>query len=410
MNNDQRRCKGTIINKQGSSRLYVKTYFFSRPFEISTGKFDTDENRGALQTFIGNVMADHYAGVLNFCKAFPAAKPEMKLWYANKSARKSDLKPNDVVVAPFIKDIKESFINMFVNEGKKKDYLNAINARILPYFEHNQMTFDDINIDGMTDFALTLYKKTDGEPLTWSRISKLITVIRMAIRFANDRYNWQPRQDPFWALRMIADVAAARESTRVLTYNEFQRILDNIDPWYRPIVELMVLTGMIPSEIAGLKSEAISNTSINVKTCVVNSGEKKGGKTSFRTRSILVTSSIRRVIDELLKRQRDSAYVVTMEDGKAFSADKFRNNIWTPALESAGVDYEKPYCLRHTFIAWALLAGMHPYVLYAVAGHNSKRMIYEVYGAYVDGIENDRSSIIAYQGADFVSDNRKRPN
>lgn len=406
MDSNLKRSYGAVIRKKGSKRLYLKTYFYGEPFEYSTGKLDTPENEKLLEEFIHSVMTKHYAGILKFNKAFKAAKPEMKLWYAEKSSRLTDLNPGDVVVAPFIEDVTESFIAMFVSDSKKKDYRNAINARLLPYFKANQKTFDDINVDCMVDFASTLYK-TNGDALTWSRVSKLLTALRLIIRFATSRYKWQKAEEPFWALRMIAEIAEARESTRVLTYMEFRRILDNVAPWYRPVVELMVLTGMIPSEIAGLKASAISKNNITVKTCVVGNVEKKGGKTSFRNRKIPITASIRRVLDELGNRENKTDYVVTTEEEKCLSADKFRNNIWKPALEKAKVDYEKPYCLRHSFVAWALLAGMDPYVLYPVAGHSSKRMIYEVYGDYVDGIENDRASIIEYMGADFVSENKR---
>jgi len=34
-------------------------------------------------------------------------------------------------------------------------------------------------------------------------------------------------------------------------------------------------------------------------------------------------------------------------------------------------------------------------------GHASKKMIYEVYGRYVEGLEKDRLQILGYFGKDF---------
>ena len=34
-------------------------------------------------------------------------------------------------------------------------------------------------------------------------------------------------------------------------------------------------------------------------------------------------------------------------------------------------------------------------------GHANKRMIYEAYGRYVEGLEKDRPQILAYFGRDF---------
>lgn len=409
MANSQKRSMGSIIKKKSSGILYVKAYFFGKSFEITSELPDTAENRAMLRTWLTTVMDDHYAGNLDFSDKFPGAKPEWKLFYAQKNASLFDLKRKDVLVATHIEEMKKSFIGAIKNKSMQIDYLNAINARLLPFFKEKGLTFADITPDCMLKLAKSFYK-ANGEPLSRSRISKLITALRLVISYANTTYGWQPQPDPFWIIKKVAEIAEARESTRVLTYDEFMRILtaiDSINPWYRPIVELMVLTGMIPSEIAGLKSAAIKGNYIIIKNSVVMDTEKSGNKNIFRTRNILITSSIRRVLDEIIKRNKNPKYIVTMEDGKAFAAEKFRKNIWTPVLAKAGVEYEKPYCLRHTFIAWALLADMQPYVLSGITGHASKRMIYDVYGKYVPGLENDRPSIIEYLGDDFVSENKR---
>ena len=35
-------------------------------------------------------------------------------------------------------------------------------------------------------------------------------------------------------------------------------------------------------------------------------------------------------------------------------------------------------------------------------GHSSKKMIYDVYGNYVDGLEEDAGKILEYFGKDFI--------
>lgn len=41
-------------------------------------------------------------------------------------------------------------------------------------------------------------------------------------------------------------------------------------------------------------------------------------------------------------------------------------------------------------------------------GHGSKKMVYEVYGDYVDGLESDFWNIVNYFGKDYM-DVKKRP-
>jgi integrase len=42
-------------------------------------------------------------------------------------------------------------------------------------------------------------------------------------------------------------------------------------------------------------------------------------------------------------------------------------------------------------------------------GHSSKKMIYDVYGDYVEGLEDDYSRILEYFGKDFISSKKRNP-
>lgn len=57
--------------------------------------------------------------------------------------------------------------------------------------------------------------------------------------------------------------------------------------------------------------------------------------------------------------------------------------------------------MRHTFAAWALTLRMDPNRLVNLKGHGSKKMIYEVYGRYVDGLETDAGKALDYFDYDF---------
>ena len=66
------------------------------------------------------------------------------------------------------------------------------------------------------------------------------------------------------------------------------------------------------------------------------------------------------------------------------------------------IDYKVPYATRHAFAAWALTLRMDPNKLVNLMGHSSKKMIYDVYGNYVQGLEEDAGKILGYFGKDFL--------
>jgi len=90
-----------------------------------------------------------------------------------------------------------------------------------------------------------------------------------------------------------------------------------------------------------------------------------------------------------------------MENGKTFSAELFQRRVWTKAMKLAGIPYRKPYTTRHTFAAWALVLRTDPNRLVDLMGHASKQMVFETYGKYTEGLEQDRLAILRYFGRDF---------
>ncbi len=96
-----------------------------------------------------------------------------------------------------------------------------------------------------------------------------------------------------------------------------------------------------------------------------------------------------------------------MENGKAFNAEDYNKQVWSKAIKASGVMHRKPYSTRHTFAAWALTIRIDQNRLVDLMGHSSKQMIYEVYGKYAKGLENDRLAIYRYFGRDFKSPGKR---
>lgn len=113
-----------------------------------------------------------------------------------------------------------------------------------------------------------------------------------------------------------------------------------------------------------------------------------------------ITKALQERLDISLARS-EGPYVFTMEDGSTFNNNIVRDSVWEPALEKAGVKYRVPYALRHSHAAWSLSVGMSPERVIFRMGHGSKQMVYEVYGKYISGIEDDKEKIRDYFGEDF---------
>jgi integrase len=55
-----------------------------------------------------------------------------------------------------------------------------------------------------------------------------------------------------------------------------------------------------------------------------------------------------------------------------------------------------------------LIVSINPLRLVKLMGHASKQMVYEVYGNYTEGLEEDGERIFEYFGKDFVSTQKSK--
>ncbi|MGX8942256.1 Arm DNA-binding domain-containing protein [Symbiopectobacterium sp. Eva_TO] len=79
--------------------------------------------------------------------------------------------------------------------------------------------------------------------------------------------------------------------------------------------------------------------------------------------------------------------------GICYSSESIRQT-WTSASRKAGIRHRKAYQSRHTFACWMLSAGANPYFIASQMGHSSPQMLYQVYGDWMPGNNDDQIALI----------------
>lgn len=79
--------------------------------------------------------------------------------------------------------------------------------------------------------------------------------------------------------------------------------------------------------------------------------------------------------------------------GACYSSESIRQ-IWTSVSRKAGIRHRNAYQSRHTFACWMLSAGANPYFIAAQMGHSSPQMLYQVYGDWMPGNNDDQIELI----------------
>jgi integrase len=268
------------------------------------------------------------------------------------------------------------------------------------------MTFHQISGQELFRFTESLKWKTGakkGQPLSRSRKVNILIPFRAIWNDACDHHRWVIKS-PFDGIHKKLPKTEKKERL-ALRFHEWQQFLDNLEEHYKPIAELMILTGMIVSELAALTNESIQGEYLKLTSSYVLKEEKTSMKTAFRKRDIYITDAIKKRLDVLVQRAKTS-FLVTNSRGTRLNSTDFAK-VWKKAVDQAGINPMTSYIARHSFAAWSLTIGVNPLRLVKLMGHASKQMVYEVYGNYVEGLEEDAEMIYDYFGQDFITPRKK---
>ncbi|WP_223911440.1 site-specific integrase [Geobacter sp. AOG1] len=399
--------QGTIIRKPGSRKLYILFYYFNRRVEKTTGLNDTGKNREKVRLWLDRIIERRDAGKLIFAEAFPGAPEAEKAYFAKLEGWQYAPEPRDIIFGNYVHEWYQNVWKHYPEGTKKDDYRLIIDYWLVPYFK--EMTFFQISGVELQKFINSMkWKKgaKKGQPLSKARAKNILIPLRTIWNDACDQFRWV-LHNPFGNLKKHLPKAPAkrREGFR---FHEWLAFLKEVDPWYQPVVELMILTGMINSEIAGLRKSDIRPDYILVQHTIVRGKEHDTPKTVYRIRKIPITQAIRKRLD-ILQERSTGELLVTTENGSIFRPANFLKDVWAKAARASGITDKVPYSLRHSFAAWALTLRIDPNRLVRLMGHGSKKMVYEVYGDYIEGLEGDFWLILEYFGRDFVERKAKQP-
>jgi integrase len=176
-------------------------------------------------------------------------------------------------------------------------------------------------------------------------------------------------------------------------YEDWQEVLaieEQLPEWCKGIAIFMVGTGMRPQEWPKLRP---SHVDLDRRLLVL---PRQIVKPKTPDRQV----PLRKMVVDVLEHRLGvgGGLVWTSATGEAIDIRNFRNRVWYPAHDRAGVDRRKPYHARHTYATWALRAGLNTFMLAKRMG-TSLEMIDRTYGKFAkDGAEHELFMLDAFDG------------
>ncbi len=267
-----------------------------------------------------------------------------------------------------------------------RDYRSVMNAHVLPKFKDrvlSEMTYREVEA-----FVTKLHC---GNKRKNNILVPMRSIFKWAVKIGEISENIMDKVD---------NLKIANSDIEPLSHDEVLLLLDAIDPLYRPYLSTRFYTGMRDGEINGLiwsdfKQNMKPTPKIYINKAFVYNQEgatKTKGSKRYIDCLPYVTDAL--IFQRKLTGHQD--YIFLTKDGHRMSPDHFREVIWKPAIEKAGLMYRPPIQTRHTFATMMISAGENIGWVKNMLGHSSLQMIFRHYYAWVPQKgRNDGSQFLA---------------
>lgn len=139
-------------------------------------------------------------------------------------------------------------------------------------------------------------------------------------------------------------------------------------------------------EMAALRWESVGgNFDTVIFAASVSRGQHRDTTKTGESRSVWTTQTVRKMLRSRYQSTNPAPYdlVFPAPKGGYMNDNRFRGKIWKPVLESCGIDYQKPYNLRHTGVSHAAASGASLAEISEQTGH-SKKVLMETYLHAID--------------------------
>lgn len=172
-----------------------------------------------------------------------------------------------------------------------------------------------------------------------------------------------------------------RKEMCFLTKQEFAVLLNEVTPYWRPLVEFLAASGCRWAEATALKPADIDVVNGTVR---INKAWKKAEGRGYvlgppKTRRSVRTIDVPPTMLEKL--DLTGEWVFTNRDGRPVVIQGFHRRVWVPARDRTGLK-KKPriHDMRHTCASWLSAAGTPLPVIQARLGHESITTTIDRYG------------------------------
>jgi integrase len=281
----------------------------------------------------------------------------------------------------------------------RRGYHQILRSYVLPYFSGRRLA--SIDYMDVERFIATELRAGLGPKKVRDAVSVVSLIMRCAVR-ANAR-----KDNPAAG----HDIEVRRRKVRagdILDMADLHRLVEHVRDPYKPAIWLLVLTGMRPAELCGLRVRSIDFPRRTVRvtetlTPVNSFGDQHRyalvdgpPKTEAGDRDVPIPSWLCDDLAAMLATRaaesgrpcRPNDYLFLQPKGGPLNRDKFRQSVVRPALRDAGLpETVRTYDVRHSHASLLIDLGANPLAVAQRMGHSDPTVTLRVYGHLFEGVQ-----------------------
>lgn len=163
---------------------------------------------------------------------------------------------------------------------------------------------------------------------------------------------------------------------------------------WQPYVALGCYSGLRPGELNGLDVAAVDleRNLVWVSQVMTRAGLRDYPKTSGSRRWVSFPPHVGEMLWPLIADKRPTDPVFTSPRGMRVNEWNWRKTVWIPSLRAAGIEYVRPYVMRHTMASWLIQAGMSKEKIAKLLGHSTTGLV-DRYGHLGPEVHDDVQAV-----------------
>jgi len=164
-----------------------------------------------------------------------------------------------------------------------------------------------------------------------------------------------------------------------ISHEDFQKILEFLPAWFRPIAQTAYYTGMRRGEVIGLTRKRL-----NLKKRMIYLGPEDVKEGQWKR--VPIHKDLVPLLEEVMKVQAIGTDNIFLHNGEPVTHRDELRWCWDRKSAKAGLDpHPRFHDLRHTWKTNARRSGMHPEIQESILGHSTRqRSVSERYGRISD--------------------------